>query len=306
MTEVDLKALLANVDGNVATELSSMPEVDEKGHDLDVEKLPIAARRWHKLSDCVAVVADLKNSTQLGLNKYAESTASIYQSSTGGVVQILAEFGANFIAIQGDGAFGLYWGDSRRERAICAGITIKTFSMKHLVPRLEKKWSELPETGLKVGIANSPLLVKRVGIPRTQYQEPVWAGRAVNYAAKAAQQADRHEMIVTGEIWEWASESDYLALSCTCNGSASSSIWKEVTIEKIPQDDDDREGEMLISAWCDVHGPEYCAAILAGKERRKEVTDERKLAIESEMKNAVRRIATKNRRDRRARRAGLR
>ncbi len=31
--------------------------------------LPIVARRWHKLSDAVAVVADLKNSTKLGTGK---------------------------------------------------------------------------------------------------------------------------------------------------------------------------------------------------------------------------------------------
>jgi hypothetical protein len=72
----------------------------------------------------------------------------------------------DFVAIQGDGAFGLFWGDSRLARAMCAAITIKTFSYKHLTPRLEKKWPDLPETGLKVGIGNSPLLVKRVGVPQ--------------------------------------------------------------------------------------------------------------------------------------------
>ncbi|MDQ7903067.1 hypothetical protein RB614_00845 [Phytohabitans sp. ZYX-F-186] len=304
MTDVDLTALLEDIDGDVATELSSKPDVIDKGHDLDLDALPIAARKWHKLRDAVAVVADLKSSTQLGLNKHAASTASIYEASTGGVVQIFDEFDADFVAIQGDGAFGLFWGDKRRERAICAGITIKTFSSKHLVPRLEKKWPDLPETGFKVGIANSPLLVKRVGVPRTDHQEPVWAGRAVNYAAKAAQQADRHEMIVTGAIWDWASDNDYLAVSCSC-AEPSPTIWKDATIDKIPDDDGDREGKLLVVAWCNVHGPEYCTAILDGKKRRSDVTNQRTEALQAEMKRYIRLKASNTRRDRLARLRGL-
>lgn len=305
MTDVDLDALLADIDGDVSTELASKPEVIDKGHDLDVENLPIAARKWHKLRDAVAVVADLKSSTQLGLNKHAASTASIYEAATGGVVQIFDEFDADFVAIQGDGAFGLFWGDRRKARAICAGITIKTFSERHLVPRLEKKWSELPETGLKVGIGNSPLLVKRVGVPRTKHQEPVWAGRAVNYAAKAAQQADRHQMIVTGSIWDWAKENDYLAVSCSCNGSPSPSIWEDITIEKIPQDDGDREGKLLIASWCTVHGADFCEAILAGKKNRDDVSNQRIAAVQAEMSKSIRRVAEQRRRDRKARTSGL-
>lgn len=302
---VDLKSLLENVDDDVKTELSCKPEVVAKGHDLDVQSLPIIARKWHKLTDGVAVVADLKSSTQLGLNKHAASTASIYEASTGGVVQIFDEFDADFIAIQGDGAFALFWGDMRRERAICAGITIKTFSENHLVPRLGKKWSSLPETGLKVGIANSPLLVKRVGIPRTNIQEPVWAGRAVNYAAKAAQQADRHEMIVTGAIWDWASANEYLAVSCSC-GTPTPTIWNDVTITKLPEDDGDREGKLLLAKWCNVHGPEYCSAILGGKTIRPDVTNQVTAALESEMSKAIRFKAKRERESRVARLRGLR
>jgi class 3 adenylate cyclase len=305
LTEVDLETLLDELDGDVATELANKPEVVDKGHTLHIDQLPIKARKWHKLRDAVAVVADLKSSTQLGLNKHAASTASIYQAATGGIVEVFDDFDADFIAIQGDGAFGLFWGEHRLARAVCAGITIKTFSEKHLVPRLEKKWSELPETGFKVGIGSSPLLVKRVGIPGTEHQEPVWAGRAVNYAAKAAQQADRHEMIVTGPIWDWASDNDYLAVSCSC-AAPSPAIWEDVTINKIPEDDDDRQGKLLTSNWCDTCGPSYCANILAGNKKRDDVTDQATNAYQLEMKSAVRQVATRRRRDRQARRLGLR
>jgi class 3 adenylate cyclase len=304
MTEVDLDTLLSDIDGDVGSELACKPEVVDKGHALDLDDLPIVARKWHKLRDGVAVVADLKSSTQLGLNKHAASTASIYEASTGGVVQIFGEFDADFVAIQGDGAFALFWGERRRERAICAGITIKTFSERHLVPRLENKWATLPATGLKVGVANSPLLVKRVGLPRTEHQEPVWAGRAVNYAAKAAQQADSGELIVTGGVWDWTSMNDYLAVTCPCGGGPSASLWEDVTINKIPENDGDREGKLLTSTWCLVHGGEYCSAILDGKRQRADATDIRVAAMQLEMKKVIRVRAMEGRRSRLARLVG--
>jgi class 3 adenylate cyclase len=306
MTEVDVELLLEELDDTVDTELASKPDVIDKGHDLDLDELPIVARRWHKLRDAVAVVADLKNSTQLGLNKHQASTASIYEASTGSVVDIFVQLAADFIAIQGDGAFALFWGVRRKARAICAGITIKTFSHNVLTPRLEKKWPELPDTGLKVGVAASPLLVKRVGIPRTDHQEPVWAGRAVNYAAKAAQLADRHEMIVSGSIWDWASENDYLAVSCPCGNGPSAGIWQDVTIDRIPESDGDREGKLLTSFWCSTHGAEYCDAILAGSKKRDDVTNQRTSALQAEMKKYIRLRAAEARRDRKARLTGLR
>jgi class 3 adenylate cyclase len=305
MDDFDLDVLLADLDEDVKTELASMPEVVDKGDDLDVSTLPIQARRWHKVTDAVAVVADLKSSTQLGVSKYPASTASIYEAATGGVVQVFDDLEADFVAIQGDGAFALFWGQNRKARAICAGITIKTFSERHLTPRLEKKWPEsLPETGLKVGIANSPLLVKRVGVPRTDYQEQVWAGKAVNYAAKSAQQADRHEMIVTGSIWDWASANDYLAVSCEC-ATPSPSIWSDVTIEKLPDSEPDREGKLLTAAWCTIHGADYCANVLAGNSTREDVKDERTNALKAEYAKAMRLSKKKARENRNARRRGL-
>ena len=186
MTDVDLSGLLVELDDDVKTELASTPEVVDKGDNLNVGGLPIVARRWHRVVDAVALVADLKNSTKLGIGKWAASTASIYEASTGGVVKIFDQFDADFVAIQGDGAFALFWGQRRYERALCAAITVKTFS-RDMVERLEKKWPDLPETGFKVGAASSPLLAKRVGTPRNPaQQEPVWAGKAVNFGCQGS------------------------------------------------------------------------------------------------------------------------
>jgi hypothetical protein len=77
----DLDALLEAADDHVAAELKVTPEVVSVGHDLDLDKVSIRARRWLKVEDAVVVAIDLKNSTQLGLNKWAASTASIYEAA---------------------------------------------------------------------------------------------------------------------------------------------------------------------------------------------------------------------------------
>lgn len=270
---VDLESLLRTLDSAAKTELGSAPAVEDWAGSLDVSTLPIEARKWIKIPDVVAVVADLRNSTQLGTGRWAASTASIYQAATGGVVEVLNQFQADFIQIQGDGAFGLFWGDRRYERAVCAGITVKTFS-EDLVERLEAKWTDVPETGFKVGIGSSRILVKRIGTPRNPaQQEPVWAGKAVNYAAKAAQMADRHQMIVTGSVWDRIEKIDYLAISCPCHDGPSLGIWRDVEIDRLPDGDPEGQGRLLVAGWCKSHGAGYCDAVLNGHKKRDDVDD---------------------------------
>ncbi len=305
MTAVDLPGLLGDLDDAVRTELASTPEVVDKGDDLDVDDLPITVRRWHKLTDAVAVVADLKNSTKLGTGKWAASTASIYEASTGGVVKIFDQFDADYLAIQGDGAFALFWGELRYERALCAGITIKTFS-RDMVTRLENKWPNLPETGFKVGVASSRLLAKRIGTPRNPaQQEPVWAGKAVNYAAKAAQGANRHELIVTGSVWDVVEKNDYLAVSCPCRTGPSLGIWADAEIKRLPDGDPEAQGRLLSACWCETHGEEYCAAVLDGMRQREDSKSLRTTLVASQMRTAIRTKARTERTARLARRRGL-
>ncbi len=308
MTEVDLTDLLDELDGKAKTEFSATPEVVDKGDDLDVSALPITARKWHKVRDAVAVVADLKNSTRLGTGKWARSTASIYEASTGGIVRVFDEFDADFLAIQGDGAFALFWGEKRYERAICAGITVKTFGLA-LVDRLTQRWpndTELPATGFKVGVASSRLLAKRVGTPRNpNQQEPVWAGKAVNYAAKAAQGVDRHRLAVTGTVWDRIAGNDFLAFTCPCGAGPSDTHWNDHRIERLPDDDPEGQGRVLSSAWCETHGPEYCEAVLAGLKRRDDVDHLRSAQAVKSMRDAMWAKAAAERSWLRARRRGL-
>ncbi|GAA0613208.1 hypothetical protein HPO96_23235 [Kribbella sandramycini] len=284
---VDLEGMLKEIDESVRDEIASMPEVVDKGKTLDISELPIEARRWFKVSEVFAVVADLKGSTKLGTGKRASSTASIYQAGTGNVVKVFNQFEADFIAIQGDGAFALFWGDLNFERAMCAAVTVRTFSEK-FSERLEKKWPDSPTTGFKVGVAEGRLLVKRVGTPRNpNEQEPVWAGKPVNYAAKAAQTAEREQVIVTGTVWDRIEKNDYLAISCGCPDGPSTGIWENTEIENLPEDEPEAQGRLLKAGWCDTHGDEFCNAIMSGLRKREGLDYLRAVVQRSQFESAI-------------------
>jgi class 3 adenylate cyclase len=140
------------------------------------------------------------------------------------------------------------------------------------VAKLEKKWPDIEATGFKVGVASGRVLVKRIGIPcNPAEQEPVWAGRPVNYAAKAAQGADRHELVVSGSVWDKIESNDYLTITCGCGRGPTDSLWKNTEIARLPEDDDERLGRLLTSKWCAKCGPGFYGAILAGKKKRYDV-----------------------------------
>lgn len=264
-----LTALLDSLGKEVNTVLNNSPiKVEEKDGDFKAEDIPSpSSDTWVKLPEVVAVVCDLKGSTHLGTGKHDTSTARIYKSGVEGAVRVFHEFRANFIDIQGDGGFGLFWGERAHERALCAGVTIRTFS-EDFVERLEKRWPEgLPETGYKVGIHAARTLVKRIGTKREiSEQEAVWAGRPVNYAAKCAQSADRHQVIITQAVWDKMKDNDFIAFSCDCGDGPTANLWTDVTVDRLPEED--RDAVVLNSPWCKTCGPAFCEAIMAGEKKR--------------------------------------
>src|SRR4051794_22641163 len=180
-------------------------------------------RIWLRIRDVVAVVADLKNSTALNFKKHPKTSTKLYEAVTRNCVDIVSEasFAANFVDIQGDGLFALFHGERAYQRALCAGITLKTFSEKQLAPAIEsweQKGNQFPDTGLKVGMHAGVLAVKHVGVwtPSRQWREPVWAGRPVNWAFKCAQRADAHQLICTQSVFGKFENNNYVTHSCGC------------------------------------------------------------------------------------------
>ena len=272
---VGLDELLKQLKDRTRLKFATMPTVVDKDGSFDFTDLPIDAPRWHRLSDVVAVFFDLKSSTNLERGRRPASTASIYDAGVGGVVRLLKELESDFIDIQGDGGFGLFWGDSRYERALVSAVTIRTFSSE-FESQLRAKWQDAPTTGFKVGIASGPILAKRVGIARhVEFQEPVWAGRPVNYAAKAAQQTEPGRIVVTGSVWDAIEDNDFLVFSCGCNsgvpGGTPTLLWSQLELEKIP--DNEKYGQTLGVGWCSHHGEDFMNSILNGDKRRADVPE---------------------------------
>lgn len=269
-----LDTLLTDAQTRVAETLNKSITIEEK-RVLNAEALPAAgSNTWHRYEDVVAVVSDLKGSTRLGTGTHAKPTAKIYDAAVSQLSRIYKHFDSDFQDIQGDGGFALFSGDRAYERALCAGITAKTFSERFLIPALAEHWDDeaVAETGYKVGIASSPLLAAKVGVRfDTSRQEPVWAGKAVNYAAKAAQQSDRHELLITASVWAGIEKNQYLTYTCDCGDGPSSNLWKAQVIGKLPEGDDEREGMLLESTWCIVCGDEFCASIMKGDTSRSTV-----------------------------------
>jgi class 3 adenylate cyclase len=236
-------------------------------------------RTWKKIDDVVVVSADLKDSTKLNFRKYAQTSAQLYEAVTGNMVRIVDSFQPEFVDIQGDGLFALYHGEGRYRRALCAAITLKSFSEHELVPAIEVAMPDrFPETGLKVGMAAGILAVKKVGVRGTN--EPVWAGKPVNWSTKCAAAADRNQLVVTRKVFQKFEQNDYVTHSCGCGanpatgervpgGAIPSELWTTTQVATLP--DEDIDCKLLKSSWCPIHGDAFCIAILEGKTSRDDV-----------------------------------
>lgn len=269
---VDLTELLDRTKQTAVQQLSTTTTVVDGSLPIDLSDLRIEAPTWVRY-DVTAVVADMVNSTHLGATgQWEKWTAAIYDAAVSPMVQILDAFGADFIDIQGDGGFGLFTGERHTERAVCAAITVRTFSERGLVKALKVKWpSTAPETGFKLGVAASRVLAKKVGISRTSHQEPVWAGRAVNYAAKCAQEAGLHRVLVTDKVAAAVQRNGYLYFPCGCPSGTYGTLWAPQQIGKLGG----QEGLACRSAWCEKHVAEFLEKILSGEFRRDDTRAQR-------------------------------
>lgn len=265
---IDINATLAELRDRTHGELANGVEI------IDCETFPDSfyseVRKWKRIEDVVAVVADLKGSTRLNFGKYVNTSARLYEAVTGGLVRTLTPFEPDFVDIQGDGLFALFHGTRRYERAFCAAASMKSFGELVLEPAIAAQFSDrFPDTGIKVGMAAGTLVVKNVGVRGTN--EPVWAGKPVNWATKCAQAADKHQLIVTAGVWNKLKANDYVVWSCGCPSGVPVHLWKQIQVEKLPEDE--VECRVLNSEWCPTHGSEFCQAILDGERDRDDVTE---------------------------------
>lgn len=272
MTSSTPSKMLTELGDLASSRLNDATTVVDTVPPIDSADLYSGAASWRKYKGVVAVFTDLKGSTKLAADgMWNKSTASIYNAAIEPMARIFDSFESDYISIQGDGGFGLFTGELAVERAVCAAVSIQTFSINKLSPLIKARWADVknpPVTGFKTGVAISHLLGRKVGIARTDHKAPVWAGRAVNYAAKASQQANAHQTVITGPIFDVVSKNDYLTFSCGCNAELVARLWQPTTIAHVGSNDAD--GQSLNSSWCTIHGDEFCEAVLAGERRRED------------------------------------
>ncbi|HDY7754401.1 TPA: hypothetical protein RQL25_004581 [Vibrio vulnificus] len=227
----------------------------------NVDSIPTEqSGKWLKIDNVVCVFVDMKNSTQLSASHHASSTGRVYTLFTGTAVRIFKELGASYIDIKGDGVFALFDYD-KVHHAFASAVTFKTFINDVFTQKVTNK-TEV-NTGVHIGIDQATLLVSKIGLrksaSRGDMHNEVWAGKAVNMAAKLSSLSNSNEIHVSDRFYAKlkAQEAKY---SCSC--STPQLLWEEIDVSQDKRFSF-KSAYVLKSAWCKKHGAEYLQRILA-------------------------------------------
>jgi class 3 adenylate cyclase len=239
--------------GRSITVYNSIPDTDE----IPIEN----PKHWLRIPDVICVFVDMMSSTKLSAEAKDKATAGAYQLFTGTAVRLFNECEAPYIDVRGDGVFALF--DAHQPyRALAAAVTFKTFAKHECIPKL-KKDTEV-EVGCHIGIDQKTVLVRKLGIKRSQgrtdRQNEVWAGKPVNMASKLASVATDNQLIVSDRFYSKIPD-DLARLSCGCPSGEKKSLWESVDVSAHGFFDFET-GYLLTSQWCKTHGNEYCDQML--------------------------------------------
>lgn len=240
--------------------------VETRGRVPLSDEIPLESNRWFRVDNVVCVYVDMRNSTGLSAQKHDRVTAGIYQYFTGTAVQILNHFGASYIDVRGDGAFGLFDFD-QLYHAFVAGMTFKTFVARVLADETPELADGEP-ISCHIGIDTKTVLVKRVGLRRvegqTTKQNEVWAGKPVNMAAKLAALGGSNDLVVSERVFKrfLKDGSELVLKSCGCPDGKKQNFWRPIDLTLDPKFDFSRAHNIVTSGWCAKHGVAFCEAIL--------------------------------------------
>ena len=234
---------------------------------------------WWRIPNVTAVFADLKGSTGLNSSVPPEVSAVAYTYFSRAMTVILEGFSAGYVEVQGDGIFGLFAGQRSMFLAAAAAITMRTYLEKTVAPKFKRDASVNWELKVGIGIDEGTLLVRQLGLKGTEQNE-VWAGMPVNAAAKLSSVAGPDEVVVSDRVfagYERAAKARQRALlgSCGCgrgnrgaelNAAADqgSSLWTKQTVAK-NLGLDFKNIYRRKPGWCEIHGSEFCEALITGK-----------------------------------------
>lgn len=140
-----------------------------------------------------AVFVDIRNSTELFSNNKKTTTAKVIRSFMSEVVEILRDDpNIREIGIRGDCVYAIYTTSTYKEDLI---IARKTFCVNTFMKMFNKLLEDKNISRLKVGIGVSTdqELVVKTGRKGSGINNLVWIGKAVSYASKFSNIANKNE-----------------------------------------------------------------------------------------------------------------
>jgi len=231
------------------------------------DSMPLETNVWWRIDDAVCVYIDMKNSTKLSAQEGDRVTAKIYQYFTETAVRILNHFGASYIDVRGDGAFGLF-DRNKIYHALCAVITFKTIIF-HEMKDVTQGDQLMIES--HAGMDINTVLVKRIGIRRAEgqsdKQNEVWAGKPVNMASKLASKGAGNELYISDRVFNIFTKdnSEMVMKTCGCARGGQSAgkvdIWTAIDLQQEPIFDFKTAYKMQ-NTWCEEHGRDFCVGII--------------------------------------------
>lgn len=279
--------ILDQVKADVATQLTQQSELGVKIDPVDdvPEVGPVNRGVWQQIANVTAVFADLNRSTELSANNRPEKAAFAYTHFVRAMAVSLERFSAQYIDIHGDGVFGLFSGSGSMFNAAACAITMRTLVENEVAVRFRKDASVNWNLTAGIGVDQGTLLVRRLGLRGTKQNE-VWAGKPLNMAAKLSSLSSGNQVIVSDRVFaRYRSFSELrqraLLYSCGCNDNGrgrgrgldapkgtTTYLWNK---ERVPQNlgFDFLDLYRLKTKWCDIHGAEFCEALITGQQPRR-------------------------------------
>ena len=267
--EADVSAQLDD-QAELGIQITRLNDVPETG--------PTNRGVWYQIPNVTAVFADLKRSTELSADNTPKTSAFAYTYFIRAMAVILDRFSAGYVDIQGDAIFGLF---SKGDEFLAAAsaITMRTLVEQEVATRFEKDTSTDWKLTAGVGIDRGTLLVRRLGLRGTKQNE-VWAGKPVNMAAKLSSVAEPNQVVVSDRVFSQYQQASklrrrVLIWTCGCEGDnegkgldadegETTNLWtEEQASEDLGLDFDTIH--RLGSRWCEIHGAEFCEALVTGK-----------------------------------------
>lgn len=175
--------------------------------------------------ELVVLYADIAGSTRLVRAKKDWFVAELAKAFLVCCIRIIRGHGGLVTSFDGDRVMSVFDGGSMNSNAARTALKINYAVTKIITPRIRERYSDQSgfTLGHCTGVARSKVLVTRSGIRNNN--DPVWIGRAPNYAAKLSEQRDGPASYITKDVY------DMLNDEAKYGGDPKQVMWTEKTVQ---------------------------------------------------------------------------